>query len=91
MILNVGGKAVSNVGDVRSALGSATSNGKHSVLMQVKTADATRFIAVPLKRAEVPSDDGIGGQIRPGRKGRPILLTRPAEFTRTETLNFTSA
>ena len=50
VILNVGGKAVSNVGDVRSALSNATSNGKHSVLMQVKTADATRFIAVPLNK-----------------------------------------
>jgi serine protease Do len=49
VILNVGGKSVSNVGDVRSALNAAKDNGKHSVLMQVKTADATRFVAVPLK------------------------------------------
>jgi serine protease Do len=49
VILNVGGKSVSNVGDVRSALNEAKGNGKHSVLMQVKTADATRFVAVPLK------------------------------------------
>jgi serine protease Do len=48
IILNVGGKAVANAGDVRSALTEANSNGKHSVLMQVKTADATRFVAVPL-------------------------------------------
>jgi serine protease Do len=48
VILNVGGKAVANVADVRSALSDASSNGKHSVLMEVKTADATRFIAVPL-------------------------------------------
>ena len=51
MILNVGGKAVSNVGDVRiRAAAMPASNGKHSVLMQVKTADATRFIAVPLNK-----------------------------------------
>jgi serine protease Do len=50
VILNVGGKAVANVGDVRSALNDANSNGKHSVLMQVKTADATRFVAVPFAK-----------------------------------------
>jgi serine protease Do len=50
VILNVGGKAVANVGDVRSALSDANSNGKHSVLLQVKTADATRFVAVPLAK-----------------------------------------
>jgi serine protease Do len=49
VILNVGGKSVSSVGDVRSALSAAKDSGKHSVLMRVKTADATRFVAVPLK------------------------------------------
>ena len=51
VILNVGGKSVSNVGDVRSALNEAKASGKHSVLMQVKTADATRFVAVPLNKS----------------------------------------
>lgn len=46
VILNVGGKAVATVGDVRSALVQAKASDRHSVLMQVKTADATRFIAV---------------------------------------------
>jgi len=50
VILNVGGKTVANVGDVRSALIAANATGKHSVLMQVKTADATRFVAVPLAK-----------------------------------------
>jgi serine protease Do len=50
VILNVGGKAVSSVGEVRTALNNATSSGKHSVLMRVKTADATRFIAIPLNK-----------------------------------------
>jgi len=50
VILNVGGKPVANVGDVRSALSEAGSNGKHSVLLQVKSADATRFVAVPLAK-----------------------------------------
>jgi serine protease Do len=48
IILNVGGRAVANAGDVRSALMEANADGKHSVLMQVKTADATKFVAVPL-------------------------------------------
>ncbi|MET4070072.1 serine protease Do [Bradyrhizobium sp. S3.2.6] len=48
VILNVGGKAVATVGDVRSELAQAKSSGKNSVLLQVKNAEATRFIAVPL-------------------------------------------
>jgi serine protease Do len=48
VILNVGGKAVANAGDVRSELMQAKSSGKSSVLLQVKSADATKFIAVPL-------------------------------------------
>jgi serine protease Do len=50
VILDVGGKAVANVGDVRAALRDASAGGKHSILMQVKTADATRFVAVPLAK-----------------------------------------
>ncbi|MHC4047634.1 Do family serine endopeptidase [Bradyrhizobium sp. 23AC] len=48
VILNVGGKAVANVGDVRSELAQAKSSGKRSVLLQVRSAQATRFVAVPL-------------------------------------------
>ena len=48
IILNVGGKTVSNVGDVRAAMSAAKENGKNSILMRVKTADATRFVAIPL-------------------------------------------
>jgi serine protease Do len=50
VILNVGGKIVSNAGDVRAALSAAKQSGKNSVLMRVKTADATRFVAVPLAK-----------------------------------------
>ena len=50
VILNVGGKTVSNAGDVRAALNAAKQSGKNSVLMRVKTADATRFVAVPLAK-----------------------------------------
>ncbi len=48
VILNVGGKPVANVGEVRSELAQAKSSGKSSVLLQVKNAEATRFVAVPL-------------------------------------------
>ena len=50
VILNVGGKTVANVADVRAALSAAKESGKNSVLMRVKTADATRFVAVPLAK-----------------------------------------
>jgi serine protease Do len=50
VILDVGGKTVANPGDVRSALTAAAASGKHSVLMRVKTADATRFVAVPFAK-----------------------------------------
>ncbi len=50
VILDVGGKMVANAGDVRKAMTEARGSGKHDVLMRVKSADATRFIAVPLGR-----------------------------------------
>ncbi len=51
IILDVGGKAVGNAGDVRAALVDAKAHGKQNVLMRVKTADATVFVAVPLGNA----------------------------------------
>jgi len=48
VILDVSGKAVAKPGDVRDAIAAARSQGKHDVLMRVKTAEATHFIAVPL-------------------------------------------
>jgi serine protease Do len=51
VILDVGGKAVANASDVRKALVEATDQGKHDVLMRVKTGDATRFVAMPLGQA----------------------------------------
>jgi serine protease Do len=50
IILDVGGKAVANPGDVRAALRDAHAKGTHSILMRVKTADATRFVAIPLAK-----------------------------------------
>jgi serine protease Do len=51
VILDVGGKAVANAGEVRQALVEAQAQGKHDVLMRVKMGDATRFVAVPLGKA----------------------------------------
>jgi serine protease Do len=48
VILDVGGKAVNNAGDIRAALAKAKADGKHDVLMRVKTSDATKFVAVPI-------------------------------------------
>ena len=48
LILDVSGKTVSRPSEVRDALVAAHQHGKHDVLMRVKTAEATRFIAVPL-------------------------------------------
>jgi serine protease Do len=51
IILDVGGKTVGNAHDVRNALTEAKAQGKHNVLMRVKTGNATRFVAVPLGQA----------------------------------------
>jgi serine protease Do len=48
VIVAVGGKTVDNPSDVRKALSDAKSQGKHDVLMRVKTADATKFVALPI-------------------------------------------
>jgi serine protease Do len=49
IILDVGGKSVANVHDVRSAMRDAREHGRHDVLMRVKTANSsTRYIAVPV-------------------------------------------
>ncbi|MGP0093168.1 MAG: hypothetical protein ACLPKB_24985 [Xanthobacteraceae bacterium] len=51
MILDLGGKPLSNVSDVRQAMTDARAQGKHDVLMRVKTANATKFVALPLGNA----------------------------------------
>ncbi len=48
VILDVGGKSVGNVGELRSALSEAKSAGKRSVMMRIKSADNTRYIAMPI-------------------------------------------
>jgi serine protease Do len=51
VILDVGGKAVSNLADVRKALTDARGSGKRTVLLRVKSSEGTRFVAIPLGNA----------------------------------------
>src|SRR5262249_16101155 len=51
VILEVAGKAVATPDELRKALGKAREEGKHSVLMRVKSEQGTRFVAIPLGRA----------------------------------------
>jgi serine protease Do len=51
VILDVNGKQVSSAADVRKAMADAKDQGKHGLLMRVKTAKATLFIAVPFGKA----------------------------------------
>jgi serine protease Do len=50
VILEVAGKSVANVGDVREAINAARSDNKNSVLMRVKSGGSSRFVAVPLAK-----------------------------------------
>ncbi len=51
VILDVGGKVVTNAADVRKAMTEAQVGGKHDILMRVKTAHGTRFVALPIGNA----------------------------------------
>ena len=46
VILEVGGSKVATAADMRKALGEAQKNGKHAVLMRVKSDNTTKFVAV---------------------------------------------
>lgn len=48
VILDVGGNAVNSAGDIRRVLADAKANGKNDVLMRVKSAQATKFVAIPI-------------------------------------------
>jgi serine protease Do len=48
VIMNVGGTSVSTPGDVQRQLAQLQKSGKHSVLMRVKSGDATHYVALPL-------------------------------------------
>ena len=51
VILEVGGSKVATPEDMRKAFGEAQKNGKHAVLMRVKSDDTTKFVAIPFARA----------------------------------------
>jgi len=51
VILEVAGKQVSNLADVRKALDEARKDNKRTVLMRVKSGEGTRFVALPAGRA----------------------------------------
>ena len=51
VILEVGGSKVATPDDMRKALGDAQKNGKHAVLMRVKSDGTTKFVAIPFARA----------------------------------------
>ncbi len=51
LILDVNGKQVGSAADIRKALTEAKDHGKHDVLMRVKSAKATLFVAVPFGKA----------------------------------------
>ena len=50
-VLEVGGTKVATTADVRKAVGEAQKNGKHAVLMRVKSDDTMKFVAIPFARA----------------------------------------
>jgi serine protease Do len=51
IILEVGGSKVATAEDVRKAMGEAQKNGKHAVLMRVKSDNTTKFVAIPFAHA----------------------------------------
>lgn len=48
VILDAGGKTVQTPAQVRQAVEQSRSQGKHSILMRVQTAEGTRFVALPI-------------------------------------------
>jgi serine protease Do len=48
VILEVAGKTVSTPAEIRSVVASARTEGKHSVLVRVKSGENTRFVALPV-------------------------------------------
>ncbi|MGB6502548.1 MAG: PDZ domain-containing protein, partial [Xanthobacteraceae bacterium] len=51
VILDVGGKSVTNPADVRKQLADARKEGKHALLFRVKSSEGMRFVALPLGNA----------------------------------------
>ena len=51
VILEVAGKNVSTPADVRREIASVRTQGKHAVLMRVKSGSNTRYVALPIKQS----------------------------------------
>jgi serine protease Do len=51
IILDVGGKKVASPVDVRNAIADAQKDGKRTVMIRLKSGDATMFVAIPIARA----------------------------------------
>jgi serine protease Do len=51
VILEIAGKPVASVADVKKAVADAREQGRRSVLMRLKSGEGTRFVAVPFGRA----------------------------------------
>ncbi|MGH6788133.1 MAG: Do family serine endopeptidase [Pseudolabrys sp.] len=51
VILEIAGKSVSTPADVRQVITTARSEGKHTVLVRVKSGDNTKFVALPVGSA----------------------------------------
>jgi serine protease Do len=50
IILEVAGKKVATTGDLRTAIQAAEKSGKRTVLVRMKTGDATRYVTLPIHR-----------------------------------------
>ncbi len=50
VILEVAGKRVGNAADLRAAIDAAQKGGRRAVLVQVKSGNATKFVALPVSR-----------------------------------------
>ena len=60
VILEVAGKSVTNPGDVREAIEAARTDKKSSVLMRLRSGDASHYVAVPLATARPTRSIGSG-------------------------------
>jgi serine protease Do len=50
VILEVAGKSVASVADVREAINTARNDNKNSVLMRIKSGGSSRFVAIPIAK-----------------------------------------
>jgi serine protease Do len=51
VILEVGGKAVATPAEVNQGVAEARKQGKHTVLLRVKSGEGNKFVALPLGNA----------------------------------------